>query len=88
MPGNPQLTRLEIQGFKSIGPGKQAMVMIATQSTRLVDEFEPGQIVIAERDDKRRGTVFRRLGEDAPGEWLERYSLSELWEKNVLGGRP
>ena len=21
-------------------------------------------------------------------EWLERYSLSELWEKNVLGGQP
>ena len=36
-----------------------------------------------------RESTFRRL-EDSEGlrEWLEEYSLSELWEKNVIGGRP
>jgi hypothetical protein len=33
-------------------------------------------------------TVFRRCEEDPLKEWLDEYSMGELWEKNVLGGRP
>ena len=44
--------------------------------------------MIVERDEKRPRTLFRRLNEEDLHEWLERYCLSELWEKNVLGGRP
>ena len=61
-------------------------VIVATQSMPLVDCFEPEDIVIVER--KGRSSVFRQLDAEALGEWLEDYSLSELWEKNVLGGRP
>lgn len=31
---------------------------------------------------------FSRLDAEALREWLERYSLSDLWEKNVLGAQP
>jgi hypothetical protein len=31
---------------------------------------------------------LRRLDAEALKEWIERYSLSELWDKNVIGGRP
>jgi len=65
-----------------------AQVILATQSSRLVDEFSADQVMIVERDEKRRRTVFRRLDEKDLEEWLDRYCLSELWEKNVLGGRP
>jgi len=61
-------------------------VIAATQSVALVDCFDPADIVVVERTD--RGSTFRRLDPAALGEWLEAYSLSELWEKNVLGGRP
>ena len=61
-------------------------VIVATQSMPLVDCFEPEDIVIVERED--RSSAFRRLDDEALGEWLDDYSLSELWEKNVLGGRP
>ena len=61
-------------------------VIVATQSMPLVDCFEPEDIVIVEREG--RSSVFRRLDAEELGEWLEDYSLSELWEKNVLGGRP
>lgn len=61
-------------------------VIVATQSMPLVDCFEPEDIVIVER--KGRSSAFRQLDAEALGEWLEDYSLSELWEKNVLGGRP
>ena len=66
---------------------KNARIVVATQSTRLVDEFNVGEIVVVERDEIRNCSVFKRLNETELEDWLSRYSLSELWEKNVLGGR-
>lgn len=63
-------------------------VIIATQSTGIIDEFEAKDIIIVERDEKSKSSVFKRLDEQALDIWLREYSLSELWEKNVLGGRP
>jgi predicted ATPase len=71
---------------KAVAPATQ--VVLATQSPRLVDEFSADQVLIVERDETRSRTLFRRLNEKDLAEWLERYCLSELWEKNVLGGRP
>ena len=70
---------------KSAAPNTQ--VILATQSTRLVDEFEPGQIVVLELD-KESGTQCKHLETKKLSEWLKEYSLSELWEKNIFGGRP
>lgn len=64
----------------------QSQVFVATQSVALVDHFEPQDIVVVERRDAE--SSFRRLDPDSLRGWLEDYSLSELWEKNVLGGRP
>lgn len=63
-------------------------VLLATQSTRLVDEFEPEELVIVERDEADHHSVFRKLLVEELQDWLANYSLSELWEKNVLGGQP
>ena len=65
---------------------KGIQVVVATQSTALVDCFEPEDIVVVEREGRR--SVFRNLDSRKLEEWLEDYSLSELWEKNVLGGQP
>lgn len=67
---------------------KNAQVILATQSPRLVDEFEAEDIVVVERDETTQNSVFKRLDEAVLSDWLERYCLSELWEKNVLGGKP
>ena len=61
-------------------------VIAATQSVALVDCFDPEDIVVVERPD--RASTFKRLDPATLKEWLEEYSLSELWEKNVIGGRP
>jgi len=65
-----------------------SQVLVATQSTRLVDEFSLENLVVVERDEKERCSVFKRLDAEQLKEWIERYSLSELWEKNILGGQP
>lgn len=62
-------------------------VVLATQSTRLVDEFEPHQVVVLETEDGA-GTQCQRLKPSDLEAWLEEYSLGELWEKNHFGGRP
>ncbi|MBN2686468.1 MAG: AAA family ATPase [Pontiellaceae bacterium] len=67
---------------------QKTQVLLATQSTRLVDEFSPEDLVVVERDDQSSSSVFKKLSSEQLKDWLDRYSLSELWEKNVLGGQP
>lgn len=67
---------------------RDAQILAATQSTRLVDEFVPEDILVVERDEDRRCSLFRKLDSQQLAEWLSSYTLSELWEKNVLGGLP
>ncbi|RZJ86613.1 MAG: ATPase, partial [Chryseobacterium sp.] len=33
-------------------------------------------------------TIFKRLDNESLKSWLEDYSLGEVWEKNIIGGRP
>ena len=62
-------------------------VVVATQSPLLIDAFELDEVVVLEADDE--GTRARALASDDYKEWLDEGFLpSELWQKNVLGGRP
>lgn len=65
---------------------RKTQVLLATQSVTLLNQFRPADVLVAENDGL--STTFTRLDEGALGAWLENYSLGELWEKNVLGGRP
>ncbi|MFL9485021.1 AAA family ATPase [Chitinophagaceae bacterium LWZ2-11] len=65
---------------------KSAQIIVSTQSINLLDQFNPEDILVVEREDGQ--TVFKRLSKDELGEWLDSYTLSELWKKNILGGRP
>ena len=61
-------------------------VILATQSTNLLDHFEASDIIIVEQQPGI--SFFKRLEPDKLTTWLEEYTLSELWAKNVLGGSP
>jgi predicted ATPase len=65
---------------------KRVQVILATQSVTLLNNFEPKDVIVAENDGLR--TTFKRLDEDKLSVWLEEFSIGDLWEKNVLGGRP
>jgi predicted ATPase len=65
---------------------QHAQVIISTQSVTLLNQFTPDQVIVVERD--KRGSIFRQIPADEIATWLDDYSLGELWEKNVLGGRP
>lgn len=65
-----------------------AQIIVATQSPALIDGFDADDVTIVERDEDDQCTTVRKLNEADYSEWLKEYSLSELWNKNVLGGRP
>lgn len=69
---------------KSVAP--RCQVLLATQSPALLDAFDAASVVVTEREDG--ASMFRRLDAQNLASWLDDYSLSELYEKNVLGGRP
>lgn len=69
---------------KSASLDKQ--VVLATQSVTFLNEFEPESIVVVERQG--RESQFRRLDAKQLDAWLAQYTVGELWEKNILGGRP
>jgi predicted ATPase len=64
----------------------QTQVIVSTQSAPLLDNFEAEDIIVVER--KEGASTFERLSSAKLEEWLKDYSLGELWQKNVIGGRP
>ena len=64
----------------------KTQIIISTQSVNLINEFNADDIIVVERKDNQ--TVFSRQSESDLYDWLQDYSLGQLWEKNVLGGRP
>ena len=48
--------------------------------------FTPEDIIVVDRKNKE--TVFRRLKEEELGDWLQDYTMGEIWKSNLIGGRP
>ncbi len=65
---------------------REKQVIVSTQSVELLNEFDVKDVIVVDREDGK--SLLRRLKEDDLHEWLEDYSLGELWKKNILGGRP
>jgi len=65
---------------------ERSQLLISTQSANLVDQLEPQDIIVVDRKDGQ--SEFHRPDSTVLDEWLKEYTMSELWEKNVLGGRP
>jgi len=80
------LANLVQQAAKQFGNFGLSQVIVSTQSAPLLNEFAPEDVVVVERTQGQ--STFRRLQSAQLSEWLGEYTLGELWQKNVLGGRP
>jgi predicted ATPase len=66
---------------------EKSQIILSTQSTNLVDNFEPEDIIVTDRN--RSGeSVFRRLDGEELAKWLSDYTLSEIWGQNKIGAQP
>lgn len=62
-------------------------VIIATQSTDLISHFLPEDIITVDQVDGE--TKFNRLSSDNLNQWLEDYTIDDLWKRNIItGGQP
>lgn len=64
---------------------ERMQIIVATQSVALVNQFSIDDLIVVELKDGL--SVFKRHKGSEYELWLEDYSVGELWEKNVLGGR-
>lgn len=64
----------------------RTQILIATQSVTLMNQFAPGDTIVVDRDGGQ--STFKRITPEEIESWQEEYALGDLWEKNVIGGRP
>lgn len=65
---------------------ESTQIIISTQSAKLVDCFDPDDIIVVDRKDGN--TSFNRLEYEKYKTWFDEYSISETWDTNIFGGRP
>lgn len=61
-------------------------ILVATQSPLFLDFFDANDILVFEVPDET--TRVKRLSQNELLSWVQEYTLSELWDKNVIGGQP
>jgi len=62
----------------------QSQIIIATQSPGLISNFKPEDIVVIDKSTEQNQTIFNRLNENDLKDWLNDFTLGDLWERNVL----
>lgn len=65
---------------------REVQVILSTQSATFVDHFEADHIVVVENEGEK--STFNRQSSDKLAAWLKRYTLGQVWNKNLIGGRP
>lgn len=66
-----------------------SQIIVSTQSSSLISNFTPEDILVIESDgDEKQSKIFR-LNNKELDNWLESYTLGDLWEQNKLNfGQP
>ncbi len=77
---------LEIVAGLMRAASEKTQVIVATQSQTFLNFFEPDEIVTVECQNGK--SSFERLDPVKLKDWLEDYSIGELWQRNVVGGGP
>ncbi|MFN0076875.1 MAG: AAA family ATPase [Prosthecobacter sp.] len=65
---------------------RETQVIVATQSATFLNYFEPQDVMVVEHENAESN--FIRQNPDELASWLKRYSLGDVWNKNLIGGRP
>ena len=63
-----------------------SQIIISTQSVDLINQFSADDIIVVKREDDE--TKFERQSEKDLENWLENYSIGEIWRSNIIGGTP
>jgi len=76
----------KLSGMINVAIAKGVQVIVATQSPDLINCFEPEDLITV---DNLGHSIFRRLNKGDLSQWIEEYSIGELWQRNIIeGGQP
>jgi predicted ATPase len=76
----------KLSGLIKSAAAKYCQVIISTQSVTLLNNFEAEDIITVDKEDNQ--SVFRRLDKEGLSNWIEDYSIGELWTKSIIKGQP
>ena len=65
---------------------QECQILAATQSVTLVNQLDPDNVWVTDRKDGE--STFKHLADENLDPWLEAYAIGDIWEKNLIGGRP
>jgi predicted ATPase len=65
---------------------RSCQVLLSTQSATFIDHFSADDVLVVECENGE--SRFTRQSQEELKKWLERYTLSQIWSKNLIGGRP
>jgi predicted ATPase len=63
-----------------------SQIIISTNSSEMLNQFDVEDLVVADRSGGE--TYLYRVDRDEIDEWAEHCSLSQIWDNNIIGGRP
>ncbi len=77
----------KLAGMVQSVAAKGVQVILATQSSDLINHFDPENIITV--DQIKGESVFNRLNKESLSNWIEEYKVGELWQRNIIeGGQP
>jgi predicted ATPase len=81
---HPELLSLIAELFREAS--KRTQLIVATHSDRLVRFLKPEEVVTVSLDETG-AALFKRANEFDLDQWLEDYSLDQVWSMGRIGGR-
>lgn len=69
-------------GMVKSASSKGSQIIIATQSTDFLSHFSPEDIITI--DQINGESKFKRLNSDDLQQWLEDYTIDDLWKRNII----
>lgn len=83
---HPAAVTLLVDLIHSFTKRNRSQILVATQSVTFLNQVLPNQIRVVECTNGV--TQFMQVDETSLAAWLDEYGMGDLWEKNLLGGRP
>lgn len=77
----------KLAGLIKMAANRGTQVIAATQNAELISNFEPSDILTVDQRDGE--TQIHRLNADELSQWLNDYTLGDLWKQRIMkGGQP
>jgi predicted ATPase len=77
---------IELVAGMAKAASQHSQIVLATQSPVLLDHFSADEVIVV--NNRQGASEFQRLSSQDLEAWLHDYTISEIWEKNVVGGGP